>query len=387
MKEYRFDKKIGILGGGQLGKMLCIEATRLDLEIHILDKEVSYPAAHLCSKFVKGDFTKYDDVLAFGKDLDIITIEIERVNVAALKKLEEMGKEVYPQPAALEIIQDKGKQKDFYNQHNLATGKHKHFDNKKAILDKIENGTIQFPFVQKACQDGYDGKGVQIIKHKENIDSIMDTHSIVEDLIDIEKELAVIVARNPKGEMSTYPLVEMEFHPTANLVEYLSCPAKVSQKVILEATTLAKNIMEAFDLCGLLAVELFLTKDGQLLINEVAPRPHNSGHHTLDAAHTSQFEQHLRAILNLPLGNTDNIKASVMVNLLGDVAYTGDVLYEGLEEAINVPGANVLLYGKTQTRPNRKMGHATILADDVDTARTNAQKLKQLLTIKSKNQQ
>jgi len=382
--EYRFDKKIGILGGGQLGKMICLEAARLDLEIHILDKSESYPAAHLCSRFVKGDFTNYEDVLAFGKELDIITIEIERVNVEALKALEHMGKEVYPQPNALEIIQDKGKQKDFYTQNNIPTSTYQHFANKTAILASIEADDLSLPFVQKACQDGYDGKGVHVVKSAADVEYIMDTPSIIEALVDIDKELAVIVARNPTGEVVTYPVVEMEFHPTANLVEYLLCPSTVSQEVATEANKLAKQVMESFDLCGLLAVEMFLTKSGQLLINEVAPRPHNSGHHTLDAAHTSQFEQHLRAVMNLPLGDTSNICASVMVNLLGEANHTGAVKYEGMEEAMNIPGANILLYGKTETRPHRKMGHATLLADNVNEARSNAQKLKQILSIKSK---
>ncbi len=382
--EYRFDKKIGILGGGQLGKMICLEATRLDLEIHILDKSKSYPAAHLCSRFVKGDFTNYEDVIHFGKDLDIITIEIERVNVEALKELERMGKEVYPQPNALEIIQDKGKQKDFYNKHVLPTSAHQHFENKAAIVAAIDDGDLSLPFVQKACQDGYDGKGVHVVKSNEDVNDIMDTKSIVESLVDIDKELAVIVARNPTGELITYPVVEMEFHPTANLVEYLLCPSSVSQEIAAQADILARQVMKAFDLCGLLAVEMFLTKSGELLINEVAPRPHNSGHHTLDAAHTSQFEQHLRAILNLPLGDTSNICASVMVNLLGDANHTGEVIYMGMEEAMNIPGANIMLYGKTETRPHRKMGHATLLADNVNVARDNARKLKQVLNIKSK---
>jgi len=382
-KEYMFGKKIGILGGGQLGKMLCLEAARLDLLIHILDKEDTYPAAHLCTSFTKGDFTNYEDVMSFGKNMDIITIEIEKVNVQALKDLETMGKIVYPQPAALEIIQDKGSQKEFYVEHDVPTSDFKHFADKAAIQEAIDKGIIRLPFVQKACQDGYDGKGVMVIKSKSDLDALMDTKSIVEDLVDIDKEIAVIVARNPQGEIVTYPVVEMEFHPTANLVEYLCCPADISDEIKTRAAQLAKEVSIAYDIIGLLAVEMFLTKDGKILINEVAPRPHNSGHHTFDAAHTSQFEQHLRSILNLPLGDTSNLSASVMINLLGEDGFTGAVYYEGLEDAVNVPGANIMLYGKTETRPFRKMGHATVLGKDVKEARDNAQKLKKILKIKS----
>jgi len=378
-----FGKKIGILGGGQLGKMLCLEAARLDLLIHILDKEDTYPAAHLCTSFTKGDFTNYEDVMSFGKNMDIITIEIEKVNVQALKDLETMGKIVYPQPAALEIIQDKGSQKEFYVEHDVPTSDFNHFADKAAIQEAIDKGIIRLPFVQKACQDGYDGKGVMVIKSKSDLDALMDTKSIVEDLVDIDKEIAVIVARNPQGEIVTYPVVEMEFHPTANLVEYLCCPADISDEIKTRAAQLAKEVSIAYDIIGLLAVEMFLTKDGKILINEVAPRPHNSGHHTFDAAHTSQFEQHLRSILNLPLGDTSNLSASVMINLLGEDGFTGAVYYEGLEDAVNVPGANIMLYGKTETRPFRKMGHATVLGKDVKEARENAQKIKTILKIKS----
>ena len=378
-----FGKKIGILGGGQLGKMLCLEAARLDLLIHILDKEDTYPAAHLCTSFTKGDFTNYEDVMSFGKNMDIITIEIEKVNVQALKDLETMGKIVYPQPAALEIIQDKGSQKEFYVEHDVPTSDFNHFADKAAIQEAIDKGIIRLPFVQKACQDGYDGKGVMVIKSKSDLDALMDTKSIVEDLVDIDKEIAVIVARNPQGEIVTYPVVEMEFHPTANLVEYLCCPADIRDEIKTRAAQLAKEVSIAYDIIGLLAVEMFLTKDGKILINEVAPRPHNSGHHTFDAAHTSQFEQHLRSILNLPLGDTSNLSASVMINLLGEDGFTGAVYYEGLEDAVNVPGANIMLYGKTETRPFRKMGHATVLGKDVKEARENAQKLKTILKIKS----
>jgi len=383
--DYFLDKKLGILGGGQLGKMLCLEAARLDIKLHILDKDNTFPAARLCYEFVEGDFTNYDDVLAFGMEMDIITIEIERVNIEALKELERRGKTIYPEPRALEIIQDKGLQKDFYKERNIATSDYQHFENKAAIAAAVISRALPTPFVQKACKEGYDGKGVQVIKSPADLDKLMDVKSIVEDLVDIDKEIAVIVARNPSGEIKSFPVVEMEFHPTANLVEYLICPATVSAAVESEAQKLAREVIMAFDLHGLLAIEMFLTKSGELLINEVAPRPHNSGHHTLDAAYTSQFEQHLRSVLDLPLGDTSNITASVMVNLLGEENYQGDVYYEGLDKAMNVPGAHILLYGKSETRPNRKMGHATLLAENVDIARSNANQLKKLLNIKTKN--
>ena len=383
--NYFLDKKLGILGGGQLGKMLCLEAARLDIKLHILDKDNTFPAAKLCHEFVEGDFTNYDDVLAFGMKMDIITIEIERVNIEALKELERRGKIIYPEPKALEIIQDKGIQKDFYKERGIATSNYQHFENKAAIAAAVINQSLATPFVQKACKEGYDGKGVQVIKSPADLDKLMDVKSIVEDLVDIDKEIAVIVARNPSGDIKSFPVVEMEFHPTANLGEYLCCPASVSEAVEAEAQKLAREVIMAFDLHGLLAIEMFLTKSGELLINEVAPRPHNSGHHTLDAAYTSQFEQHLRSVLDLPLGDTSNITASVMVNLLGEEQFDGPVYYEGLDKAMNVPGAHILLYGKTETRPNRKMGHATVLAENVDIARSNANQLKQLLNIKSKN--
>ena len=383
--EYQFDKKVGILGGGQLGKMLCLEAARLDIKLHILDKDDSYPAAKLCHKFVKGDFSNYDDVLAFGMDMDIITIEIEKVNTEALKELERRGKSVFPEPAILEIIQDKGLQKDFYKERNIPTSSYQHFENKAAIIHAVEHGKLQLPFVQKSRKDGYDGKGVHVVKSKESLSQLMDTKSIVEELVDIHKEIAVIVAKNPSGEIISYPVVEMEFHPTANLVEYLCCPANISSEVEQKAQKLAREVMSAFHLTGILAIEMFLTNSGNILVNEVAPRPHNSGHHTLDSAFTSQFEQHLRSIMDLPLGNTANITASVMVNLLGEDGHTGPVIYEGLDKAMNIQGAHILLYGKEETRPHRKMGHATLLAENVDTARKNANELKQILNIKSKN--
>jgi 5-(carboxyamino)imidazole ribonucleotide synthase len=368
-------QKLGILGGGQLGKMLCIAAAPLDIPIYILDESSDFPAAKLCEKFVEGNFNNYDDVYRFGNQVDVITIEIEHVNTDALLRLQAEGKIVHPAPEKLNIIKDKGLQKLLYVQHHLPTSNFAFFDNIKEIKEGLQNGAIRYPFVQKVRTGGYDGKGVVVIKSSNDLQNLLEGASIVEDCIDIKKELAVIACRNAKGEVVTYPAVEMEFHPTANLVEFLSCPAAISPLVEAEAEELAVRVIEAFDICGLLAVEFFLTKDNQLLINEVAPRPHNSGHHTIDSAFTSQYQQHLRGVMNFPLGSTRNLSPAIMLNLLGEEGHTGDVHYEGLEDALAIEGVYVHLYGKKTTKPFRKMGHITIIADSVEEAKKKAKKV------------
>ncbi len=377
-------KKLAILGGGQLGKMLCIAAAPLDIPIFILDEDESFPAGRLCTAFFQGDFKNYDDVYSIGSQVEVITIEIEHFNTAALYQLEKEGKKVHPSPAQLDIIKDKGLQKLFYVEHHLPTSNFALFDDKNAILEALEKKQIQLPFVQKSREAGYDGKGVAVIKNKNDLsEKLLKGASVVEDLIEIQKELAVLVSRNERGEIAVYDVVEMEFNAEANLVEFLFSPAEVNPLIAIEAEELAIKTIEAYDICGLLAVELFLTKDNQLLINEVAPRPHNSGHHTIDACMTSQFQQHLRAVLNLPLGSTKTTSPSVMLNLLGEPNYIGDVIYEGIEECLGMEGVFIHLYGKKTTKPMRKMGHVTIIGATLAEAKKKALMVKEKLKVKS----
>ncbi len=374
-------KKIGILGGGQLGKMLIQAGINWHLPIYILEKEANAPAIPYATHYVKGDFSNYEDVYDFGKKVDILTIEIEHVNIAALQQLKAEGKTVHPAPEKLAIIKDKGLQKLFYQQHALPTAEFQLFDSKAAIELALKNGTLHYPFVQKTRTEGYDGRGVAIIRSAK--DKLLDAASVVERMIDMEQELAVIVARNERGQVSAFPIVEMAFNPIANLVEYLVCPARVAESIAQQATALAISTIEAFEICGLLAVEMFLTKSGKLLINEVAPRPHNSGHSTIEGCYTSQYEQHLRAILNLPLGSTQIKQPSVMLNLLGEQGYKGSVYYEGLDQCLAMQGVYVHLYGKMQTRPFRKMGHLTITDPKIEIAIQKANHLRAIVKVVS----
>lgn len=383
MKTNTIAQKIGILGGGQLGKMLCQAGSKLGLNISILERDHTFPAASVCTQFACGDITNYDDVFQFGKDMDVITIEIENVNVDALEALEKIGKKVYPQPRALRTIRDKGLQKSFYTDSNLPTSDFRLFNNAKSVIDAINAGIINYPFVQKSRTEGYDGKGVQIVRSEKDLDHLFDVPSLVEDIVDIEKEIAVIVARTPSGNISTFQAVEMYFHPTANLVEYLFCPSSISASQEQEVTALAKEIAVKMGICGLLAVEFFVDKQGNILINEVAPRPHNSGHHTIEACISSQYEMHLRAILDLPLGDTSLIHPAVMVNLLGEEGHSGPTYYEGLEKCLKISGVHPHLYGKKETKPFRKMGHVTIVNKQLDTAIVNAKTVQKTLKVKA----
>lgn len=377
--------KVGVLGGGQLGKMLALAAGNWHLPIFFLDESKDFPAGPYATGFTEGSFKNYDDVYRFGKEMDVLTIEIEHVNTDALLALEKEGKKIYPQPSKLNIIKDKGLQKQFYQERNLPTSRFRLFENGEAIAKSIENQELKLPFVQKSRTAGYDGRGVAIIRSEADLKTkLLPEASVVEDLVDIQKELAVIVARNERGEVAAFPAVEMEFNPEANLVEFLLCPAQIDPKIEQEAENLAKAVIEAYDLCGLLAVELFLTKDNQLLINEVAPRTHNSGHHTIDSCYTSQFEQHLRSILNLPLGSTHMKSPSVMLNLLGAEGFTGPVFYDGLDKCLAIEGVKPHIYGKAATKPFRKMGHVTILGETVDQAKAKATQVQQLLRVVSK---
>jgi len=371
--------KIGILGGGQLGKMLIQAASAWDIDIYVLDPTDDCPASKLATKFIKGDFKDYESVYNFGKLVDLITIEIEHVNTDALLKLKEEGKTIYPDPQTLKIIQDKGKQKNFFKDNNLKSANYKIYEDHEAILSDIEESKLNLPFVQKVCRFGYDGRGVQLVNSKKDLDNLLKGQSIVEDLVDIGKELSVIVCRNKFGEIKTYDPFEMEFNKNANLVEYLISPARVDADSRQIAIDLAEKTIKAFELVGVLAVEMFLDKDHNILINEVAPRPHNSGHHTIETALTSQYEQHIRAIMGLPLGSTDLMINSVMVNILGEDGFSGNVVYEGLDKCIKLDGVKVHIYGKKQTKPFRKMGHVTIIDKNIDNALKKADIVKHTL--------
>jgi 5-(carboxyamino)imidazole ribonucleotide synthase len=378
-------QKVGILGGGQLGKMLSLAAHNWDAPTWVLDASKHFPAGPVCSHFVEGSFKDFEDVYQFGKQVDVLTIEIEHVNTEALVKLASEGVKVHPSPAALNIIKDKGLQKQFYQKNGLPTAVFQLYESDDAILLAVENQRLTFPFVQKSRTAGYDGKGVAVIRTERDLPLLLPDASVVEEMVDLEKEIAVIVARNERGEVKTFPAVEMAFNPVANLVEFLVCPAAIEPRIEQAAEALAIAVIEAFDLCGLLAVELFLTKDNHLLINEVAPRPHNSGHHTIDSCYTSQYEQHLRAILNLPLGSTKMKTASVMVNLLGEPGFSGPADYRGLEKALAIEGVKVHLYGKLETKPFRKMGHVTILDPSVEQAMVKARMVKNTLKVVSES--
>lgn len=361
---------IGILGGGQLGLMLIQAAIDWNLPIHCLDPDPEAPCRDLCAWFETGSLTDYDTVYRFGKAVDILTIEIEKVNVEALEALENEGKRVFPQPSVIRIIQDKRLQKQFFRDHNLPTADFILTETRADVATILADAPDGFlPAFHKLGRDGYDGRGVQRIASLGDTGKAFDAPGVLEKAVDFDKELAVIVARNERGEMQTFPTVEMVFHPEHNLVDYLFAPAAVSDEVNQRAQTLARQTADAFGIVGLLAVELFLTKTGDILINEVAPRPHNSGHHTIRANVTSQFEQHWRAILNFPLGDTSIYQPAAIVNLLGEPTYTGPARYEGFDNLLAMPGVFPFLYGKALTRPFRKMGHVTVLDENLDALR------------------
>ncbi len=378
------DFKLGILGGGQLGKMLLQETRKLDIYTCVLDANPEAPSKLSCNEFSVGNLLDYDTVYSFGKKVDLLTLEIENVNVAALEQLENEGVTVYPSAKTLRTIQNKATQKLFYIDHNLPTASFSRFAYRSEIEDALENGGLQLPFVWKAAKYGYDGNGVKIIKNTSDLKGLPNGECIAEQLVPFKKELAIIVARNANGDVKHFPVVEMEFHPEANQVEYVICPARVSEEIANQATAVALATSAAFKHVGVLAVELFLTQENKILINEVAPRPHNSGHSTIEANYTSQFEQHLRAILNLPLGNTATKTASVMVNLVGAENYKGPVVYKNIKEVLQIDGVTPHIYGKKETRPFRKMGHVTSIDKEVEVARKKAEQVKQLIKVISK---
>lgn len=384
MNYFSSNFKLGILGGGQLGKMLLNDTRKFDIYTCVLDASEEAPCNIGSNEFHLGDLMDYNAVYNFGKQVDVLTIEIENVNVNALEDLEKEGIKVFPTSKTLKTIQNKAKQKLFYVDHNLPTAPFSRFAYTSEITEAINHGGLNLPFVWKSAQFGYDGQGVKIVRSIEDLEGLPNVECITEQLIPFKNELAVIVARNVSGETKAYPVVEMEFHPEANQVEYVICPARIPDDVAKKAKDIALRVSAAYNHVGLLAVEMFQTHDDDILINEVAPRPHNSGHHTIESSYTSQFEQHLRAILNLPLGRTDSKVGGVMVNLVGAEGFTGDVVYHNIETIMKMDGVTPHIYGKKQTRPFRKMGHVTIVNEDLNVARKIAEDVKNTIKVISK---
>lgn len=369
--------KLGILGGGQLGRMLIQSGINYDLHPFVLDADPKAPCRDYCGNFVEASFKDYDTVLAFGESVDIITVEIEHVNTDALKALEDMGKAVYPQSHILKMVQDKGLQKQFYQENNIPTSEFILLESEKELVNHIDF----FPAFQKTRTAGYDGKGVKGLFVPEDLEEALEGPCLIERKVDYDKEIAVLVARSTLGEIKVYPVVELVFHPEKNLLEYLASPAAISSEIAEKAQNIAQTIAEKLEIIGILAVEMFVTPDGTVLVNEMAPRPHNSGHQTIEANLTSQYEQHLRAILGLPLGATDIINPSVMINLLGEPDYKGEAKYVGLNEVLKLSGVYVHLYGKNKTKPFRKMGHVTIVGPDWEEVHSKARFVKDTLKI------
>ena len=375
------DFRLGILGGGQLGKMLLHQAQRWNLHTQVLDPDSRAPARYACTEFHVGSLTDYDTVMQFGRGLDVLTIEIEHVNARALADLARLGAIVHPDPGVLPTIQDKGLQRSALHQAGIPGPRFELFADADAVRQAVHDGRWSLPFVQKLRTEGYDGRGVSILRDAHDLNRLFDRPCLVEELVEIERELGLLAAQDASGRTACYPAVEMEFHPHGNLVDWLIAPADVPEDVEAEAEAVAIRTLQAFGIRGLLAVEMFVTRDGRVLVNEVAPRPHNSGHHTIEAAATSQYEQHLRAILDLPLGPTRLHHAAAMVNLLGEPGFHGPPILEGAEQCLAIEGVHLHIYGKAETRPLRKMGHVTIIGSNRAEVRTKAKLVKNTLRI------
>ena len=371
--------KLGILGGGQLGRMLIQQAINYNLTTLVLDPDPDAPCKHIAHKFECGPITDFDTVYNFGKKADIITIEIEKVNIDALEQLEKEGKLVFPQSRVIRLIQDKGIQKQFFKENDIPTAPFQLVNSK----NDLSNGHFPFPYILKQRKDGYDGKGVMRINNIADIDRAFESPSLIEELVDFDKEIAIIVSRNSNGDMKTFPMVEMEFNAEANLVEFLISPSTYPDELQHKAEKIALNIASALNITGILAVEMFVTKDGEILVNELAPRPHNSGHQTIEGNYVSQFEQHLRAIFNMPLGDTRAINNAVMINVLGEKGHDGLAKYHGLEKIMSIDGVYVHLYGKKYTKPFRKMGHVTIVDQNREKAIEKARYIQETLKVVS----
>ncbi len=383
MKSQLLGKKLGIIGGGQLGKMLLTECNKMDLTTFVLDPSNNSPCKNICSKFFVGDINDFNTILSFGEKCDLITFEIEHINIDALDQLEKLGKKVYPKSKTLRIIQDKNEQKSFFKKNNIPTANFKFFSNIFELKKAAEKNQIKFPCIWKKTKFGYDGFGVKILNSIDKINELPDNEMIIEDLVPFEKELSVIVSRNVSGEIKTFETVEMEFNSHSNQVEFVISPANISPTQNNYAKDLAVKISESLDCVGLLAVEMFLMGD-EILVNEVAPRPHNSGHFSIEACNSSQFQQHIRSIFNLKLGETKHNGTAIMLNLVGEENHFGKVYYENLDKVFSCNSANLHIYGKKETRPNRKMGHITIICNKFDDAYKNAKFLKETIKVKSK---
>ena len=384
MTFFSTSKTIGILGGGQLGKMLLSTTRKWDIKTKVLDNNPNAPAKLSCNEFHVGNLMDYQTVLNFAKNIDVLTIEIENVNIKALEEIEKKGIKVYPQPNILKIIQNKLNQKLFYKKHKIPTALFKEFESKKSIKEMVIHGDLCFPFVWKSNSMGYDGYGVKIIKSNRDLEKLNDCPGFIEDLIEIKKELSVIVCRNEKGEIKNFPVVEMIFDNDSNQVEYIISPARINNETSKRAISIALKLSKIYNHIGIMAIELFLTTDNEILINEVAPRPHNSGHFSIEMSYTNQFEQHLRAILGLPLGKTKNKISGVMVNLVGEKNHNGPVKYSNIDQIMTIEGVTPHIYGKKETRPNRKMGHVTIVNEKLENAIKIAETVKETIKVISK---
>ena len=381
MQFFSSNFKLGILGGGQLGKMLLSESIRYDIFSKVLDPNPNAPCSTIANEFTVGDLTNYQDVINFCEDVDVVTVEIENVNSDALAFLESKGKKVFPSASTLKTIQNKSIQKDFYKDNNLPTSKYRNYNSLTELLNDFNKNKIKLPVVWKSAKFGYDGKGVKIIENSDDLNSLPDVECLIEDKVAIKKEISVIVARNEDGEQACFPVVEMEFNPTSNLVEYIMCPADISKELEDCAVSVAIKTAQRLNCVGLLAVELFITNEDEILINEVAPRPHNSGHHTIECCITSQFDQHIRSILNLPLGDTAIKIPGIMVNLVGENKVEGDVIYQNINKVLEIDGVHTHIYGKKKSRLNRKMGHITVANKDISEAIHIGKKIKQIVKV------
>ena len=384
MNYFSSDFKLGILGGGQLGKMLLQVTSRLSIKTNILDPSEDSPCKNLCNEFETGNLMDFDAVYQFGKKCDLVTFEIEHVNIEALEKLESEGTKVYPTSKTLKIIQNKNLQKQFFIDNNIPTSDFYYFKSPKDFKNSLHKNQISFPCVWKKTKFGYDGYGVEIIKSIEQIDNLPNEECIIEEFIPFEKELATTIVRNYSGDIQIFPLVQMDFNKESNQVEYVVCPAQVNREIKDLANALAMKVSKSFKHVGLLAIEMFLTKDNKILINEVAPRPHNSAHYSIEACENSQFQQHINSILNLKLGSCKSNNNAIMVNLVGEKGYSGPVIYQGIEKAMEQSNVSVHIYGKSNTKPNRKMGHVTVTDENLKNGLKKAKSVKNLIKVKTK---